>query len=128
MCFWEQPGPVYAVNQCWGSQAEVLAELIQPKNILKAPGTPMMRPLSAASSLARLTLLAGEPSVRASILGILSPAWMNAGREEWKALAEATDDLAASPRGRIDDLIKAIVNCNWQSAATDDGAGKLVER
>jgi hypothetical protein len=53
---------------------------------------------------------------------------MNAGREEWKALAETRDDLAARPRGRTYDLINAIVDCNWQSAATDVGAGKLGKR
>jgi hypothetical protein len=42
------------------------------KSILKAAGTPMMRPFPEANSVARLTLLPGLPSMT-STEGMLSP-------------------------------------------------------
>ena len=52
------------------------------ETILKAAGTPMMRPLLPASSLARLTLLPGDSSIRSTV-GMGSPGLtMIAGVEE----------------------------------------------
>lgn len=68
----------------------------------------MMIPLEEANSLARFTLLAGEPSVRTSRLGMESPTLTKAGRVEWKPLEAVMDDLAARDKGRREDL-KAIV-------------------
>lgn len=42
------------------------------ENVLKAAGTPMIRPLLSANSVARLTLLPGAPS-SSSTLGMESP-------------------------------------------------------
>lgn len=67
--------------------------------ILNAPGTPMMIPSADANSSLRLTLFAGESSVRVEVCGIGSPTLMNAGRVEWKVL-RAMGDLAAMVRGR----------------------------
>lgn len=66
----------------------------------------MIMPLSLSNSRARFTLLAGDPSVRTSRLGMASPTLTKAGRVEWKPLVPA--DRAARLRGRIA-LRKAIV-------------------
>lgn len=85
-------------------------------DILKAPGTPMMRPSSAANSLAKLTVFAGEPSVRTSRLGTLSPTLTRAAGVAWKALVvlavEAMPERAARVMGRRDALNAIVHSCS----------------
>lgn len=91
------------VSQAWSRPTVSSTAQRSANYVLNAPGTPMMRPLEEDSSLARLTLLAGEPSVR-SRFGIESPALTKAGRVEWKVLAaEMQDERAARVRGRRED-------------------------
>lgn len=69
------------------------------QDVLKAPGTPMIRPSAEESSWARFTLLAGEPSVR-SRWGTESPTLTKAGRVEWKPLVAAMEERATKFKGR----------------------------
>lgn len=63
--------------------------------------------------MARLTVFAGEPSVRTSRLGTASPTLTSAAGVEWKALVvltvEAMPERAAEVMGRRDAL-NAIVH------------------
>lgn len=70
----------------------------------------MMMPSAEENSSLRLTLLAGEPSVRVSTCGMASPILMKPGRDVWKvrAVLQAIDDLVAIVRGRRA-FLKAIV-------------------
>lgn len=74
-------------------------QLKQKGHILKAPGTPMIKPSAEESSWARFTLFPGEPSV-SSRWGIESPTLTKAGRVEWKLLAAVKDERAARFNGR----------------------------
>lgn len=93
----------------------------------------MMRPLDEANSFARFTLLAGDPSVRTSRLGMESPTLTQAGRVEWKALAREAemDGLAARVKGRREDL-KAIVartsNSTMAVGITDSSRSRISKR
>ena len=91
-------------------------------HILNAAGTPMIRPFPV-SSLARLILLPGEPSVKTSKSGMRSPTFTKTGLEAWKA-ARCEEERADRARGKMDatrtTLRRAKVTADMFGILTDD--------
>lgn len=76
-----------------------------------------MIPSSAANSSAKLTVFAGEPSLRTSRWGTLSPTLTSAAGVEWKDLValtvEAMPGRAARATGRRDALNAIVRGCQY---------------
>lgn len=100
---------VPVVSTCTHRVQQQSNRTVEKANVLKAPGTPMIRPSPVANSLARLTVFPGDFSVRTSKFGMVSPTLTKAGRVEWKPLEAATLDRAARANGRREDLNAMVV-------------------
>lgn len=76
-----------------------------------------MMPSSAENSSAKLTVFAGEPSLRTSRWGTLSPTLTSAAGVEWKDLValtvEAMPERAARATGRRDALNAIVRGCQY---------------